>query len=147
MICLAKNGFSLPNGWYASPSMDSLRQMADDYWWLLMTDDYWWLMTVRYISIYTCVSGCFIYIYICIYSIQSSVISSHQQSSVISSYQSSVVISHRPFGGEIPYLARHIILAERIRSWRGISSIWQRESFFGEAYHPFGSTKKVKLLT
>ncbi len=29
-------------------------------------------------------------------------------------------------------------LAERIHSWRGISSIRWRESVLGEAYHPFG---------
>ena len=43
-----------------------------------------------------------------------------------------------------PSMIWHIIhLAERIRSWRGISSIWQRESVLDEAYHPFGSTKKT----
>ena len=29
MICLAKNGFSPPNGWHASPSTDSLCHMDD----------------------------------------------------------------------------------------------------------------------
>ncbi len=48
------------------------------------------------------------------------------------SNRSSVVISH---------------LAERVHTWRGISPIWRRESILGEAYHPFGSTQKSKVMT
>ena len=85
--------------------------------------------TVIYIYIFPTHTYIYIYIYIFIpYSHQSSVVISSHQSSAIWQRESILGEAYHPLAGENPFLARHIIhLAERIRSWRGISSIWEHK--------------------